>query len=543
MLLQLLTQQEEDAEDDEWNVSMAASTCLALLAQTVGDDVVPTVITFVEQNIKADGEEGWRKREAAVMGFGSILDGPDPKVLSGLVNQALPTLIEMMTDPNEHVKDTTAWTLGRVSDILIDSIKPDVHLPPLIQALVNGLEDGTRIVGNCCWSLMNLAEQLGTGMEEPLPSTTTLSPYYEHILSALMRVSQKFAQTNEANARTSAYEAISAYVAQAATDSLPIVSQVTLEVLARMEALLGMQNQIVGSDDRNNWNELQGNLCSVVTAIVRKLGREIRPLSDRIMTVLLSLCDSAGKQATVFEDALLAIGSVTSALEQDFHPYIGAFMPYLSTALQAQEEYQLCSIAVGLIGDICRALGEHSAQYCNDFMTALLKNLQSETLNRSVKPPILSAFGDIALAIGPAFRPYLETVMAVLEQAGLMRPDASFELVEYVTLLREAIVEAYVGVVSAFRSTEPNLLLPYVPVMLNFLQLAIEDEDRSEAVMRGGLGLLGDLADTFAQGQIKELLLQEWIANALKSGRGKGMSTETRKTARWTKEVIKTATA
>lgn len=98
-------------------------------------------------------------------------------------------------------------------------------------------------------------------------------------------------------------------------------------------------------------------------------------------------------------------------------------MPYLATALQAQEEYQLCSIAVGLIGDICRALGPNSVQYCDEFMNALLKNLQSEFLNRSVKPPILSCFGDIALAIGPAFRPYVETTMAVLEQAGQMRVD------------------------------------------------------------------------------------------------------------------------
>jgi hypothetical protein len=25
-----------------------------------------------------------------------------------------------------------------------------------------------------------------------------------------------------------------------------------------------MQNQIVGNDDRNNWNELQGNFCHVI---------------------------------------------------------------------------------------------------------------------------------------------------------------------------------------------------------------------------------------------------------------------------------------
>lgn len=194
VLLQLLTQQEEDADDDEWNVSMAASTCLSLLAQAVGDDIVAAVIPFVEANIKDQGENGWHKREAAVMAFGSILDGPDPKVLTGLVAQALPTLIEMMQDPNVHVKDTAAWTLGRISDILIDCIQTDVHLPNLVQALVFGLEDSNRIVGNCCWSLMNLAEQLGTGLDDdPLPPTTPLSPYYEHVVGALMRVSQKYA--------------------------------------------------------------------------------------------------------------------------------------------------------------------------------------------------------------------------------------------------------------------------------------------------------------------------------------------------------------
>lgn len=174
---------------------MAAGTALALLAQTVGDDIVPAVIPFVEGNIKSHGSpESWHQREAAVMAFGSILDGPDPKVLAGLVAQALPTLIEMMQDPNVHVKDTAAWTLGRISDFLIDSIKTDVHLPPLVTALVFGLEDSTRIVGNCCWSLMNLAEQLGVqGEDDPLPQSTPLSPFYDHVVSALMRVTQKYA--------------------------------------------------------------------------------------------------------------------------------------------------------------------------------------------------------------------------------------------------------------------------------------------------------------------------------------------------------------
>ena len=112
-----------------------------------------------------------------------------------------------------------------------------------------------------------------------------------------------------------------------------------------------------------------------------------------------------------------------SALESAFAPYIQPFLPYLYTALKAHEDAQLCTVAVGLIGDISRALGAQSAPYANSFMTVLLENLQSDLVGRNVKITILSTFGDIALAIGPAFEPYLATTMNVLQQAGAVEPN------------------------------------------------------------------------------------------------------------------------
>ena len=453
VLLKLLTQQDEDATDDEWNVSMAAGTCLSLLAQTVTDDIVQPIVPFVESNIRSTE---WNGREAAVMAFGSILDGPDPRVLSPLVTQALPTLIEMIRDPSIHVKDTTAWTLGRISDVLIDCIKPDIHLHELVSALVAGLNDNPRIIGNCCWSLMNLADQL-QGIEDADGNiqTSPLSPYYEGILQTLMRVSDR--PTNDNNSRTSSYEAISTFIAQSPQDSLQTISQVTVALLERMEQLLGIQNQLLGTDDRANWNELQSNLCSAITSVTRRLGREIKPLADRIMTILLSLISTSGKHSTVLEDAFLAIGSLTSALEIDFQPYLEAFMPFLYQALKSHEEYQLCSISVGLIGDICRGLGEGSAPYCNNFMNVLLENLASPLLHRSVKPPILSAFGDIGLAIGGQFEPYLPVTMQVLQQAGGMMPDPNnYDLIDYVATLRESILEAYIGIISGLKTSDKS---------------------------------------------------------------------------------------
>ncbi|KAI6002203.1 armadillo-type protein [Pisolithus orientalis] len=538
VLLTLLTRQEEDADEDEWNISMSAGTCFNFMAQAVADPIVDAVIPFIEAHIKSPD---WHQREAAVMAFGSILDGPDPSVLTRLVNQALPLLIGMMSDSNIHVKDTVAWTLGRICDLLVVTIKPDVHLHPLVSALVTGLQDNPRIVTNCCWALMNLADQLEFLEEETEPSQTShLSPYFEGVVNALLRVTDT--TSNEANFRTSAYEAITSYVTHATNDVIPVVQNTLITILMRMQQLLGMQNQIVGIDDRNNWNELQSNLCSVVISVTRRLGEGIQPMADRIMTLVLELIQAAGKTSTVLEDAFLVVGSLASALEANFAPYIQAFLQFLFPALKAHEDTQLCMVAVGIIGDISRALGSESAQYANAFMSALLENLQSEVLNRNVKISILSCFGDIALAIGVAFEPYLETTMGVLQQAGAVQPNPlDFDLVDYVAQLREGILEAYTGIVTGLKNTEKvGLLLSHSSTILELTQRCLADEERTESTLKLCFGLIGDLADCFPNGELKQILLSEWIALELRSKRG--MSPETKKTMRWAREMIKRAT-
>ena len=85
------------------------------------------------------------------MYIGSILDGPESRILQPLVSQALPVIIEMMQDSSGLVKDTAAWTLGRISEYHPDCIKTDLYLQNLISALLRGLEDIPRVAANCAW--------------------------------------------------------------------------------------------------------------------------------------------------------------------------------------------------------------------------------------------------------------------------------------------------------------------------------------------------------------------------------------------------------
>jgi len=170
------------------------------------------------------------------------------------------------------------------------------------------------------------------------------------------------------------------------------------------------------------------------------------------------------------------VGAMANALEEDFTKYMEAFAPFLFNALSNQEEQQLCSVAIGLVSDVSRSIGDKVAPYCDNFMNHLLNNLQvcspakrnplswhlpspqSNTLSQQFKPAILQCFGDVAQAIGGLFETYLQVVMGVLQQAASISPtpDSNYEMVEYVISLREGIMDAYDGIIIALKSGDKS---------------------------------------------------------------------------------------
>ena len=82
---------------------------------------------------------------------GCILEGPDPEKLKPIVEQAMPMLIELLTDGSVVVRDTGAWTVGRVCEILPEAVLHENCLNPLLMALIKGLEAEPRVASNICW--------------------------------------------------------------------------------------------------------------------------------------------------------------------------------------------------------------------------------------------------------------------------------------------------------------------------------------------------------------------------------------------------------
>ena len=128
-----------------------------------------------------------------------------------------------------------------------------------------------------------------------------------------------------------------------------------------------------------------------------------------------------------------------------------------------------------------------------------------------------------------------------------------YELQDYLSVLREGILEAYTGIVTAFKTTEQGmsfrqstkrvcsfrksglvrLLQPHIQDILELVKAALLDENHGDPVYGLSYGIIGDLAEIFGS-QIRPLLLQDWVAAELKSRR---CPPENKQTMRWAREV------
>jgi importin subunit beta-1 len=280
LLQSALIKQDEDADEDTWNISAAGAICLGLVAQAIGDVIVADVLAFVEANIL---HTEWRRREASIMAFGQILEGPKPNTLAGPVQTAMPVLVRALNDDHILVKDTTAWTLARICELHAQRI-PHNYLRPLVERLSGALQDTSRVAAQACFAIHNLAQAFEHAPRHG--ETNALSPFFHPLLTQLLAATER-RDWQDHNLRGQAYEAVNMLIQNHAPDTRPVVVQVMQVILQRLHGTFSMA--IISQDDKEDRDQLQSLLCSVVQVITRGIDKDIAPFCDHIITLLLQV--------------------------------------------------------------------------------------------------------------------------------------------------------------------------------------------------------------------------------------------------------------
>lgn len=531
-LLTLLTRQNEDPEDDDWSVAMAAGACLQLFAQNTGNYIVEPTLQFVEAHITSDN---WRSREAAVMAFGSILEGPDLDQLTNVIIGALSLILPLIKDESLHVKETVAWCLGRIAEFVITGLDLNEQLPGILEALSHGLQDHPKVATNCCWTYMNLAEQLCTdGPEAPM---TVMTPFAPVIIPLLMQLSKR--PDNDYSARDAAFEALSSYVQTSGQDSIALIHQIAQDILSRLEQTIGQQHQPM--EVKLDLEDVQISMLSLLTNIIRRLNEEVLQAADNLMEMFLKLLETIDPNALIEEDIFIAISAVASAVGPYFAKYMESFLPFLSKAL-TNTESPTAITAVGIVADLCHSLGDAILPYLEGLMTILGSNLNNTQVRRALRPAVLSCFGHVATTMGNNFEPFVEFVIQVCQVGSTIEPeDSSVETAEYIFDVKESVLDCYAGIVGGLQNNG-QILYPYIGEIFLFLHHIVSDIDMSnmDSIAASVCGLIGDIGAMYPEGQFKQAYEQPWVTEFVKRTRANtSFSNSTRESARWARDQQK----
>ena len=509
-LLKLLLNQPGEDNSDDWCPSMAASTCIALLSEVLRDAIVgESTSSFIDQNIM--NTTNWKFRDAAIMALGSILDGPSTEMIAPLIQKNMSRLIDLLAnDSSVAVQDSAAWAIGRLCDFHLSAI-PDGHINVVLQVLQHCLVYPPRVSVNCAWSLMTICTHLGA--EDDSIPTSPVSPFFTAITESLLKTADR-PDADDCNLRAAAYQSLAAVLLNSPADCIPLVTTFQRTILARLETTMEhFRTGIVNADDRNRLLELQSHLLTVLQATIKKCGEPDTVSADKAMQVALTILSTSSQQSGELEDVWLLIGGLASELSENFIRFTPHVIPFLLSTLSKWDDPILCGIAIGVVGDMARALGPLIQPHCNDFMQSLLACLSAGALDRSVKPHIISAIGDIALAINGAFVPYLDVTMNFLSGAAAIKPASldDFDELDWISELRSSLLEALTCIIQGLKEEGAHsALVRHLPAILAFVKEASEDPERTDSMVRSMAGLLGDISDAY--GSSVDLVHQPWLS-------------------------------
>ena len=502
LLLAQLTKQEEIADEGTWNGALAAGAALSLAATVAKDPIVGIVMPYVTENIQKKGSvEDWRFREAATFAFGCILDGPNPQALGDLARSGLEFMLQALADENPLVKNTTAWCLGRIFEFVHGQLSPplipDDQLARVVQTLLHSLGDELYIAEKVCYAISKLASGYADLDQSPM------TQWFQMVVGKLLETSARGAtEAGQSNIQIQAFAAINEVVSASTSDASPIIAQLTGVVTQNIASMV--QQSPHSQEAAEQQLETLNLLCGVTSAIITKLysagDRGVQSFdADNVMQALLAVFSC--REGYVPEEAMLAVGALTYVTGKDFGRYMQAFYPYLERGLQQTSAWETCLITLGILGDICRALEDGFVPYCDSIMRILTRSLEDPEVPKAVKPSILAAFGDIAIAIGDNFVQYLPVAAPPLQAAAemsihLAKSAEDEDEVDYVNSLRQNILDAWSGMFNGLskQAIDQNLK-QFTEAIIYYVQTIAEDTNHQDLnVLNRAVGVLGDAA-------------------------------------------------
>lgn len=515
VMLETLLRQNDDDDLESWTVAKAAGACLTLCSQLLADNILEPTLGFIHSNFS---HSNWHNREAAVLAYGSILEGPSIQKMQPIVETSVTNLCQALNDNVVAVRDTCAWTIGRIVTFHPAIIFPLLGYPPqqsaehsngLLSLLLQRLlADDPRVCTNICWIIHQIAES----SQHVEGGQKILDIWFPYIVQSLLQAFKREI-SDENNMKQACFNALSMIVTNSGSENDMNLINLAHELIVGEE--IGLQKIMEKNPiPRSEITVLNIQLvCGTLYALTTKLGKR---LTLQYSQILLRLYFELLRQGGASEESILSLTSLIVAMSHDFSPYVSECISIIIPLIQGYDELDTCKYSIELIGDLVRSVGKGINASLEIIVKTLCALLAKNDVDRKVKPLAIVALGDMSMNLGEDFIPYVISVLQLFQQASTTQysdgPVNSEDWIEYLGELRESVLQGYTGVVYGMKDAKKlEILGPYVPSIIQFVDNIVNDysgEFPNDSNLKNATALVGDLITAF-NGQLVQYLLSK----------------------------------
>jgi len=129
-------------------------------------------------------------------------------------------------------------------------------------------------------------------------------------------------------------------------------------------------------------------------------------------------------------------------------------------------------------------------------------------------------------------------LMMLFQASQTQAPPDDEELIEYVYLLRDGILEAYTGILQGLKDGgRSEVLFPYVENIMVFLEMLAGDPDMDESVLGKAVGCVGDVASSLGP-RVRDFVNKPFVQSLFLAAQSTGDDT-IMQTAAWANSQVR----
>lgn len=307
--LEIVTEFKEDDDADDMNPSRSALSLLDYLSASLPpSQVIVPLLKVLPSYVQSPSPE---YRKAAVLGLGMCVEGA-PEFVATQIHFILPTVLNLLVDPELKVRQAALHTIARLADDLPEEIgKEHSKLIPAFIGLLDS-SDGLDIWKATC----NAVDAVFVGIDKE-----EVANYLPELMPRLSRMFQQ----EDLNLKGAAVAAIGSTASSAKDLFMPYFQDT-------MSALLPFAH---GKNSEAEL-DLRGIIMDAMTGISESVGREaFTPFVTNLMDAAYEALNLGHPRLK--ETSFMFFSAMARVYEEDFGPFMEKVLNSLFESLDQEE--------------------------------------------------------------------------------------------------------------------------------------------------------------------------------------------------------------